>query len=63
MSNYFSNPTDILIAEFGYGADLSEVTLAEIEDTFRAAGYDDDRAVEEAAMQDGRILPAKLRRR
>jgi hypothetical protein len=55
------NATDILIENFGYGKDLSTVTLAEIEDAFTSAGYSEEDAQEEAAMQDGRILPRKIR--
>jgi hypothetical protein len=55
------NSTDILIRAFGYGTDLSTVTLAEIEDAFVDAGYSKEDAEEEAAFQDGRILPNKIR--
>jgi len=61
MTNYLTSPTTALTDAFGFGADLSRVTLAEIEDAFVTAGYSLERAEQLAAENDGRVLPKKLR--
>ena len=53
--------TQIMVEAFGHGRNLSDVTLAEIEDAFVHAGYSLENAEDAARDFDGAILPPKVR--